>query len=86
MQGLIGLLVKLASGSIRAIRTLFEINISGVLKDILASYDLSHGIPSNPMVDGKCNQVKIQCSTSVKMFDVIFCTLFWCIRSSKLRY
>ncbi|KAL3536312.1 hypothetical protein ACH5RR_004773 [Cinchona calisaya] len=51
--GLVGLLVKLASGSIVAIRTLFEINISSILQDILSSYDLSH----NAMVDGQCNQV-----------------------------
>ena len=81
LQGLIGLLVKLASGSILAIRTLFEINISSIVKHILASYDLSYGIPSNSMVDGQRNQVKIQWSTSVilyfwgksKLFDVIFC-------------
>ncbi|KAL3531894.1 hypothetical protein ACH5RR_005415 [Cinchona calisaya] len=55
--GLIGLLVKLASGSIVAVRILFEINISTILKDILSSHDLSHGMPSNAMVDGQCNQV-----------------------------
>ncbi|PSS23680.1 E3 ubiquitin-protein like [Actinidia chinensis var. chinensis] len=55
--GLIGLLVKLASGSIVAVRTLFELNISSILKDILSTPDLSHGLVSPNMVDGHCNQV-----------------------------
>ncbi|KAK9289472.1 hypothetical protein L1049_007627 [Liquidambar formosana] len=55
--GLIGLLVKLASGSFVAVRTLFELNISSILKDILSSYDLSHGMPVLHMADGHCNQV-----------------------------
>ena len=57
LQGLIGLLVKLASGSIVAVRTLFELNISRILKDILSTPDLSHGSVSPNMVDGHCNQV-----------------------------
>ncbi|GFY93356.1 ubiquitin-protein ligase 4 [Actinidia rufa] len=55
--GLIGLLVKLASGSIVAVRTLFELNITSILKDILSTPDLSHGSVSPNMVDGHCNQV-----------------------------
>ncbi|KAL7195450.1 hypothetical protein ACSBR1_035636 [Camellia fascicularis] len=55
--GLIGLLVTLASGSIVAVRTLFELNISSILKDILSTYDLSHKMPFPNMVDGHCNQV-----------------------------
>lgn len=55
--GLIGLLAKLASGSIVAVRTLFEINVSSILQDIVSSYDLSHGMSSNAMVDGQRNQV-----------------------------
>ncbi|THG17948.1 hypothetical protein TEA_016524 [Camellia sinensis var. sinensis] len=55
--GLIGLLVTLASGSIVAVRTLFELNIRSILKDILSIYDLSHKMPSPNMVDGHCNQV-----------------------------
>ncbi|KAA8516515.1 hypothetical protein F0562_016979 [Nyssa sinensis] len=55
--GLIGLLVKLVSGSIVAVRTLFELNISSILKDILSTYDLAHGMSSSNMVDGHCNQV-----------------------------
>ncbi|KAL7220380.1 hypothetical protein ACSBR2_013294 [Camellia fascicularis] len=55
--GLIGLLVKLASCSMVAFRTLFELNISSILKDVLSTYNLSHGMPSSNMVDGSCNQV-----------------------------
>lgn len=55
--GLIGLLVKLAAGSIVAVKTLFELNISHILKDILSTLDFSHGVPSTLMVDGHYNQV-----------------------------
>lgn len=55
--GLIGLLVKLAAGSIVAVKTLFELNISHILKDILSTHDFSHGVPSTLMVDGHYNQV-----------------------------
>ncbi|KAJ9184255.1 hypothetical protein P3X46_004000 [Hevea brasiliensis] len=56
-NGLIGLLVRLSSGSIVAFRTLYELNISSTLKDILAAYDISHGMSSLPSVDGQSNQV-----------------------------
>ncbi|XP_058208915.1 E3 ubiquitin-protein ligase UPL4 isoform X2 [Rhododendron vialii] len=56
-SGLLGLLVKLASGSLVAYRTLFELNISSILKDILSAYSLSHGVPSPSMVDGHSYQV-----------------------------
>lgn len=49
-----GILVKLASGSIVAFRTLFELNISNILKDILSAYGRSHGTPSLIMVDSTC--------------------------------
>ncbi|GAY52351.1 hypothetical protein CUMW_141130 [Citrus unshiu] len=55
--GLIGLLVKISSGSIVAFKMLYELNIGSVLKDILSTYDLSHGMSSPYMVDGHCNQV-----------------------------
>ncbi|KAL2554468.1 E3 ubiquitin-protein ligase [Forsythia ovata] len=55
--GLIGLLVKLASGSAVAFRTLLELNISSILKDILSTYDLSHGMLSTSVVDGHCSQI-----------------------------
>ncbi|PHU06662.1 E3 ubiquitin-protein ligase UPL4 [Capsicum chinense] len=55
--GLIGLLVKLAAGSIVAVNTLFELNISHILKDVLSTHDFSHGVPSTLMIDGHYNQV-----------------------------
>lgn len=51
--------MKLASGSFTAVRTLFELNISSILKDILSSYELSHGMPSQHVAIGQCNQVYI---------------------------
>ncbi|KAJ0028429.1 hypothetical protein Pint_35570 [Pistacia integerrima] len=56
-NGLIGLLVKVSSGSLVAFRTLYELNISSILKDILSTYDLSHGMSSPHVVDGHSNQV-----------------------------
>ncbi|KAG4152318.1 hypothetical protein ERO13_D04G115800v2 [Gossypium hirsutum] len=56
-NGLIGLLVKLSSGSFVAFRSLYELNISNILKDVLSTYDLSHGISPPDLVDGNCNQV-----------------------------
>ncbi|PRQ43454.1 putative aminoacyltransferase, E1 ubiquitin-activating enzyme [Rosa chinensis] len=56
-NGLIGLLVKLSSGSVVAFRTLYELNMSSILKDILSTYDLSHGMSSTHVVDGHCYQV-----------------------------
>ncbi|CAA3018631.1 E3 ubiquitin- ligase UPL4 isoform X1, partial [Olea europaea subsp. europaea] len=56
--GLIALLVKLASGSAVAFRTLLELNISSIIKDILSTYDLSHhGMLSTSVVDGHCSQM-----------------------------
>nr|KAJ0193615.1 hypothetical protein LSAT_V11C800415700 [Lactuca sativa] len=57
MMGLIGLLVKLASGSMVAVKTLFDLNISSILKEILSIYDLSHGVPSPRTIDGHYNQM-----------------------------
>ncbi|XP_017976957.1 PREDICTED: E3 ubiquitin-protein ligase UPL4 isoform X2 [Theobroma cacao] len=56
-NGLIGLLVKLSSGSFVAFRSLYELNISSILKDLLSTYDLTHGMSSPHSVDGNCNQV-----------------------------
>ncbi|KAK1562419.1 hypothetical protein Q3G72_011634 [Acer saccharum] len=56
-NGLIGLLGKISSGSIVAFKTLYELNISSIIKDILSTYDLSHGMSSPLIVDGHCNQV-----------------------------
>ncbi|XP_011094716.1 E3 ubiquitin-protein ligase UPL4 isoform X1 [Sesamum indicum] len=55
--GLIGLLVKLAAGSIVAFRTLFELNISNTVKDMLSTYDLSHGTLYVSMVGGHHSQI-----------------------------
>nr|KAJ0209990.1 hypothetical protein LSAT_V11C400208330 [Lactuca sativa] len=57
MYGLIGLLVKLASGSMVAVKTLFDLNISSILKEIFSIYDLSHGVPSPRTIDGHYNQM-----------------------------
>ncbi|GJS65318.1 hypothetical protein Tco_0679882 [Tanacetum coccineum] len=55
--GLIGLLVKLASGSMIAIEAFFDLNISSILKYILSTYGLSHGISSPRAFDGQDNQL-----------------------------
>ncbi|KAL2323294.1 hypothetical protein Fmac_027673 [Flemingia macrophylla] len=56
-NGLIGLLVKLSSGSLLAFRTLYELNISSILRDILSTFDLSHGVSPSQLVGGHCNRV-----------------------------
>ncbi|GLT92432.1 hypothetical protein SLE2022_102700 [Rubroshorea leprosula] len=56
-NGLIGLLVKLSSGSCVAFKQLYELNISSILKDILSTYDPLHGMSSPHLFDGSCNQV-----------------------------
>ncbi|XP_024982786.1 E3 ubiquitin-protein ligase UPL4 isoform X2 [Cynara cardunculus var. scolymus] len=69
--GLIGLLVKLASGSMVAVRTLFDLNISSILKDILATYGLSHGMSSPRTVDGHCNQVHEVLKLLIQLLPVV---------------
>ncbi|KAJ7977013.1 E3 ubiquitin-protein ligase UPL4 [Quillaja saponaria] len=54
---LIGLLVKLSSGSAVAFRTLYELNISNILKDVLSTFHLSHGMSTPHIAGGNCNQV-----------------------------
>ncbi|KAL0375121.1 UNVERIFIED_CONTAM: E3 ubiquitin-protein ligase UPL4 [Sesamum radiatum] len=56
MAGLIDYF-KLAAGSIVAFRTLFELNISNTVKDMLSTYDLSHGTLYVSMVDGHNSQI-----------------------------
>ncbi|KAM7255077.1 hypothetical protein ACFE04_020318 [Oxalis oulophora] len=56
-SGLIGLLVKLSSGSVEAFKTLYELDISSLLKDILSNYDLSHAMTPSHNANGQCNQV-----------------------------
>ena len=69
---MIGLLVKLSSGSFVAFRSLYELNISSTLKDVLSTYDLSHGMSSPHLVDGNCNQVWIlDWTTSLKAVQIL---------------
>ncbi|KAK7393587.1 hypothetical protein VNO78_22145 [Psophocarpus tetragonolobus] len=56
-NGLVGLLVKLSSGSLVAFRTLHELSISSILRDILSTFDLSHGVSTSQLVGGHCNRV-----------------------------
>ncbi|XP_052730385.1 E3 ubiquitin-protein ligase UPL4 isoform X3 [Vigna angularis] len=56
-NGLIGLLVKLSSGSLIAFRTLYELNISSILREILSTFDLSYGVSTSQLVGGHCNRV-----------------------------
>ncbi|ONK77022.1 uncharacterized protein A4U43_C02F2300 [Asparagus officinalis] len=56
--GLIGLLTKLASKSLLAVRTLFDLNISNILRGILVASDTSHGTPYSPLQDTQPNQVQ----------------------------
>lgn len=63
--GLIGMLAKLASGSRVATKTLFELNISRILKDLL------HGIPLPGMIDGNCDQVH----EVLKLLNILLPTL-----------
>ncbi|KAL6011107.1 E3 ubiquitin-protein ligase upl4 [Asimina triloba] len=55
--GLIGMLARLASGSLAAVRTLFELNVSRTMKVILSSSDLSHGTPYAHLGEMQSNQV-----------------------------
>ncbi|XP_031397200.1 E3 ubiquitin-protein ligase UPL4 [Punica granatum] len=56
-NGIIGMLVKLCSGSANAFRTLHELNICGILKDVLSTGDLSHGVSSPHQANGHSIQV-----------------------------
>ncbi|XP_058771102.1 E3 ubiquitin-protein ligase UPL4 [Vicia villosa] len=56
-NGLIGLLVRISSGSVVAFRTLYELNISSILREILSAFDLSHGVSTSQLVGGHCNRV-----------------------------
>lgn len=75
-QGLIGLLVRLSSGSVVAFKTLYELNISNILKDILATFDLSHGVSSSHSIGGHCNQVHNLVYSSVLSSTVLRVTQF----------
>ncbi|XP_058110158.1 E3 ubiquitin-protein ligase UPL4 [Magnolia sinica] len=55
--GLIGMLGRLASRSLVAVRTLFELNISRTMRGILSSSDLSHGTTDSHLSEMHSNQV-----------------------------
>lgn len=57
-NGMIGMLVKLSSGSYLGFRTLYELNVCIILKDILATYDVPHGVSSPRLADGHGIQVQ----------------------------
>ncbi|GFP83745.1 E3 ubiquitin-protein ligase upl4 [Phtheirospermum japonicum] len=69
--GLIGLLVKLVSGSTVAFRTLFELDISRTCKEMLSTYSLSHGMLSTPMVAGRHSQI----NEVLKLLNVLLPTI-----------
>ncbi|CAI9293823.1 unnamed protein product [Lactuca saligna] len=69
--GLIGLLVKLAFGSMVAVKTLFDLNISSILKEILSIYDLSHGVPSPRTIDGHYNQMHEVLKLLIQLLPVV---------------
>ncbi|XP_027935791.1 E3 ubiquitin-protein ligase UPL4-like [Vigna unguiculata] len=52
--GLIGLLVKLSSGSFVAFRKLYELNISSTLRDILSTFELTNGVSMSQQMGGNC--------------------------------
>ncbi|XP_068492521.1 E3 ubiquitin-protein ligase UPL4-like [Phaseolus vulgaris] len=51
-NGLVGLLVKLSSGSLAAFKTLYELNISRILKDILCTFDLTNEVSRSQQIGG----------------------------------
>lgn len=55
--GLIGMLATLASGSLVAVKTLFELNVSSTMKEILMCSDLSHDIPHSRLSGVHSNQI-----------------------------
>ncbi|GJW23795.1 hypothetical protein Tco_0034417, partial [Tanacetum coccineum] len=71
MHGLIGLLVKLASGSMIAVEAFFDLNISSILKDILSTYDLSHEMPSPRTFDGQDNQAHEVLKLLIQLVPVV---------------
>ncbi|XP_071690585.1 E3 ubiquitin-protein ligase UPL4 [Rutidosis leptorrhynchoides] len=69
--GLIGLLVNLASGSMITVTTLYDLNISSILKDTLSTYDLSHGMPSPRAIGGQNNQVHEVLKLLIQLLPVV---------------
>ncbi|XP_047316490.1 E3 ubiquitin-protein ligase UPL4-like [Impatiens glandulifera] len=68
-SGLVGVYVKLASGSIRAVRSLFDHDIIAMVKDIFSSFDLSHSIASSHVTEGFSGQPHIH--EVLKLLDVL---------------
>ncbi|CAI9283864.1 unnamed protein product [Lactuca saligna] len=69
--GLIGLLVKLTYGSMVAVKTLFDLNICSILKEIFSIYDLSHGVPSPRTIDGHYNQMHEVLKLLIQLLPVV---------------
>ncbi|XP_021751622.1 E3 ubiquitin-protein ligase UPL4-like isoform X2 [Chenopodium quinoa] len=55
--GLVGLVAKIASRSADAVRTLFELNIGRIVKDVLSNSDNSRVTPSPRTKDSNCSLV-----------------------------
>uniref|UniRef100_A0A803N3D8 HECT-type E3 ubiquitin transferase n=1 Tax=Chenopodium quinoa TaxID=63459 RepID=A0A803N3D8_CHEQI len=55
--GLVGLVAKIASRSADAVRTLFELKIGRIVKDVLSNSDVSHVTPSPRTKDSNCSLV-----------------------------
>ncbi|XP_051130279.1 E3 ubiquitin-protein ligase UPL4 isoform X2 [Andrographis paniculata] len=55
--GLIGLLAKSAHGSTVAFRSLFELDISSTVKDLLSTYTLTEGAQSTQVVEWQHSQI-----------------------------
>lgn len=57
IQGLVGLVSKIASGSADAVSTLFELDIGRILKDVLLNSNVYQGTPSPHTLDNNNAQV-----------------------------
>ncbi|GJZ51867.1 hypothetical protein Tco_0606382 [Tanacetum coccineum] len=55
-----------------AVEAFFDLNISSILKDILSTYDLSHGMPSPRAFDGQDNQVHEVLKLLIQFVPVTF--------------
>lgn len=54
-----------------AVKTLFDLNISSILKEILSIYDLSHGVPSPRTIDGHYNQMHEVLKLLIQLLPVV---------------
>nr|KAJ0197924.1 hypothetical protein LSAT_V11C700375030 [Lactuca sativa] len=55
-----------------AVKTLFDLNISSILKEILSIYDLSHRVPSPRTIDGHYNQMHEVLKLLIQLLPVVF--------------